>query len=153
MRPLPGGGLDPLRCLVLGRGKAMKRRLKAGGKAAKAGRRKTATPKRSSPAKAVPDHRSRPTSRDTEIARFIRERDEALEREKATAEVLRTIGASSGELQPVFDSMLANATRLCNANFGILILCENGAFRSGAMHNVPSALIDLRQREPVFQVS
>jgi signal transduction histidine kinase len=66
---------------------------------------------------------------------------------------LRIISASPGELQPVFDSMLANATRLCEANFGILALCENGAFRTGATHNVPPALVELRRREPVFQVS
>ena len=102
----------------------MKRRSKAGGKADKADRRTAATPKRSTSPKAVPGRRSSPSSHDTEMARIIRERDEALERETGTAEVLRVISASSGELQPVFDAMLANATRLCQANFGTLNLNE-----------------------------
>ena len=131
----------------------MKRRSKASGRARKTERRKAATPKRASPPKATPGRRSSATSQEIEIARAFRERDEALEREKATAEVLRIISASPGELQPVFDSMLANATRLCEANFGILVLYENGAFRNGAMHNVPPALIELRRREPVFHAS
>jgi GAF domain-containing protein len=110
-------------------------------------------PKRSVPPKALPGRRSAATGQETDTARFARERDEALEREKATAEVLRTISASPGELQPVFDSMVANATRLCEANFGILVLCENGALRSSAMHNVPPALVELRRREPLFHAS
>jgi GAF domain-containing protein len=131
----------------------MKRRAKASGRIRKTERRKAAMPKRASPPKAAPSRRSSATSQEIQIARAFRERDEALEREKATAEVLRIISASPGELQPVFDSMLANATRLCEANFGILILREHGALRSGAMHNVPPALVELRQREPVFHVS
>ena len=131
----------------------MRRRSRLGGKPIKARRRKAATPKRSVSPKAVPDRRSAATGQETDTARFARERDEALEREKATAEVLRTISASPGELQPVFDSMVANATRLCEANFGILVLCENGALRSSAMHNVPPALVELRRREPLFHAS
>jgi GAF domain-containing protein len=134
-------------------GEAMRRRSRLGGKPIKARRRKAATPKRSVSPKAVPDRRSAATGQETDTARFARERDEALEREKATAEVLRTISASPGELQPVFDSMVANATRLCEANFGILVLCENGALRSSAMHNVPPALVELRRREPLFHAS
>jgi hypothetical protein len=131
----------------------MKRRSKAVGKTGKAGCRKAATPKRASLPKSIALRHSSVTSQNTETARAFHERDEALEREKASAEVLRVISASPGELQPVFDSMLVNAVRLCKANFGILALYENGAFRTGTMRNVPSALVKLRQREPVFQVS
>jgi len=129
----------------------MKRRSKAGGKADKADRRTAATPKRSTSPKAVPGRRSSPSSHDTEMARIIRERDEALERETGTAEVLRVISASSGELQPVFDAMLANATRLCQANFGTLNLNEGDKTTVVAMHNVPNAFAELRRREPTFQ--
>jgi signal transduction histidine kinase len=62
---------------------------------------------------------------------------ESLEQQTATSEVLKIISSSPGELEPMFDTMLANATRLCEANFGLLQLYENGLFRVGAMHNPP----------------
>ena len=64
---------------------------------------------------------------------------ESLEQQTATSEVLKIISGSQGELEPVFEAMLENATRICEANFGVLNLHENGAFRVGAMHNVPLA--------------
>src|SRR5262249_8314568 len=72
---------------------------------------------------------------------------EALERKTATSEVLRVISNSPGELQPVFDALLANATRLCGGNFGFLNLYEGeGQFRNRARHNVPPPFLDLMQR-------
>jgi len=65
--------------------------------------------------------------------------------------VLKVISSSSGELQPVFDTMLENATRLCAAKFGNLYLCEGDAFRNTAMHNVPPAFAEARKREPLFR--
>jgi len=53
---------------------------------------------------------------------------ESLEQQTATSEVLKIISGSQGELQPVFEAMLENATRICEANFGVLNLHENGAF-------------------------
>src|SRR6516164_217634 len=65
---------------------------------------------------------------------------EALERQTATAEVLRVISSSSGELQPVFKAMLANATRLCQASYGAMWLREGDAFRAAAFHgDLPAA--------------
>jgi two-component system, NtrC family, sensor kinase len=132
-------------------GKAMKRHSKAGVKAVKAGRRKAATPKRTIPPKAVPGRRSNSSRQETEIARFIHERDEALAREKASAEVLRVISSSPGELKPVFQSILENATPICGAKFGILNLYEGGAFPVVAMFNVPEAFAELRTREPTVR--
>jgi transcriptional regulator with GAF, ATPase, and Fis domain len=86
---------------------------------------------------------------ETEVARLTRERDEAHERETAAAEVLRVIGSSPGDIQPVFAAMLSNATRLCEAKFGVLMLCEGDAFRAAALHNVPSAFADLLCRAPI----
>ncbi|HMF24701.1 MAG TPA: GAF domain-containing protein [Pseudolabrys sp.] len=76
---------------------------------------------------------------------------ESLEQQTATSEVLKVISSSTGELQPVFETMLENATRLCAAKFGNLYLCEGDAFRTIAMHNVPPAFAEARKREPVFR--
>ena len=88
------------------------------------------------------------TDLEEKLARAQRERDEALEREKATAEVLRVISSSPGELEPVFQAMLENATRICEAKFGVLWLREGDGFRSVALHNAPPAYAEQRQREP-----
>src|SRR5262249_37731614 len=106
----------------------MRRRSKARGKTGKAGRRKPATLKRANPPKARSKHRSGAATLETETARLTRERDEALEREKATADVLRVISSSPGELKPVFHSMLEKATQLCEASFGTLFLLEGESF-------------------------
>ena len=79
---------------------------------------------------------------------------ESLEQQTATSEVLRVISSSPSELAPVFHTMLANATRLCDATFGVLLLYEGDwRFRVVAMSNVPPAFAELRQREPTFEVS
>jgi GAF domain-containing protein len=67
---------------------------------------------------------------------------EALEQQTATSEVLQVISRSPGDLQPVFESILENAIRICGANFGVLNLHHNGAMRVGAMHNVPAAFAE-----------
>jgi GAF domain-containing protein len=64
--------------------------------------------------------------------------------------VLRVISSSPGELEPVFEAMLANATRICEAKFGTLQLRENGAFRVAAMHNPPPAYAEARRRNPLI---
>ncbi len=79
------------------------------------------------------------------------ELSESLAQQTATADVLSAISSSPGELQPVFQSMLENATRLCGAYFGILSLCEGDAFRVGAMHNMPLVLAERFQREPIIR--
>ena len=83
-----------------------------------------------------------------------RELTELLEQQTATSEVLSVISSSPGDLQPVFDRLLTNATRLCEANFGLLVLYQgDGRFRVVAMHNAPPAFAKLRQREPEFYAS
>jgi GAF domain-containing protein len=77
-----------------------------------------------------------------------REPTEALEQQTATAEVLRVISNSLSKLDSVFDTILANATKLCAAHFGMLALHEDGAFRSVAMHNVPQAFAKQRLSGP-----
>jgi signal transduction histidine kinase len=74
---------------------------------------------------------------------------EALERQAATSEVLRLISSSPGELQPVFDAILSNATRICEAKFGDLYLRDGDAFRMAATHDSPSAYAAARRRSPL----
>jgi GAF domain-containing protein len=76
---------------------------------------------------------------------------ESLEQQTATSEVLRVISGSPGELGAVFDAMLVNATRLCEARFGILLLWEEDAFRTVALHNAPPEFVEHRRREPVIR--
>src|SRR5262249_10830309 len=73
---------------------------------------------------------------------------EALEQQTATSEALRVISSSPGELQPVFQTMLANAARLCEAKFGTLYLCEGDELRIVAAYNVPPAFAEVRSRSP-----
>jgi two-component system, NtrC family, sensor kinase len=84
-----------------------------------------------------------------EVQARTRELSEALEQQMATSEVLGVISSSPGELQPVFDAMLANATRICEAKFGDLYLREGDAFRMAATHDSPSAYAAARRRGPL----
>jgi len=79
------------------------------------------------------------------------ELSESLQQQTATAEVLRVISKSSGDLQPVFDVMLAKATQICEAKFGMMLLVEGDAARCVALHNAPEAFVELRRREPVIR--
>ena len=85
-----------------------------------------------------------------ENVRLLNELRESLQQQTATSEVLSVISSSPGELEPVFDTMLANATRVCEAKFGIMWLCEGDAFRFAALHNAPVALVEERQRDPII---
>ncbi len=124
------------------RGGAMRRRDKAGGKAVKTQRRK-ALKRRNKIAR-----RRKPSTADaTEcIALLTSERDEALEQQAATSEVLKVIGSSPGDLEPVFNTMLANATRICEANIGILFRYEDGAYTAMATLGVTPAYAEYLNR-------
>ena len=81
-----------------------------------------------------------------------RELSESLEQQTATSEVLQVISSSRGELQPVFEAMLANATRTCGARFGTLYLRDGDAFRAvAATHDVPPAYVEARKGLQRFQ--
>jgi GAF domain-containing protein len=75
---------------------------------------------------------------------------EALEQQTGTSEVLQIISSSPGELEPVFQAMLENATRICGAKFGMLWQTEGAGFSSVAFYGVPPALISQRDQEPVI---
>ena len=87
---------------------------------------------------------------EAENARLRRELAEALERQAASDEVLRVIARSPGELHIVFQALLANATRICEASFGNLHLYQADAFDRVALHNAPRAYAADQQRDPII---
>ena len=122
----------------------MRRRSGAGGEPAKVRRRKTATPKRRDEPKAAREHSRSIADMQDELDRRTRERDEAIEQQTATSEVLRVVSSSPGDLQSVFATILENAVRICKAKFGALYLNEGDGFRAMAMHNAPPAYEEAR---------
>ncbi len=82
-------------------------------------------------------------------ARLLNELRESLQQQTATSEVLSIISSSPGELRPVFDAILENATRICEAKFGTLFLREGDLFQTAALHNAPPAFAEMRKRQPV----
>src|SRR3974390_635942 len=99
--------------------------------------------------KAPTSHASTGDLRD-QVAALSRELKEAREQQTATSEVLQAISSSSGDLNPVFKAILENATRICEAKFGMLVLTENEKFRMAGMYGVPPAWVEKRTREPLF---
>src|SRR5262249_36833688 len=76
---------------------------------------------------------------------------ESLEQQTATSEVLKVISSSPGELEPVFNALLANAIRICEATFGNLLLFEGSAFRAVAVQGEES-YNDYLRRNPVIDL-
>ena len=126
----------------------MKRRATTGGKVGKARRRKTQSRRA---ARVVAHRGSSDANLREQLDQSRRERDDALEQQAATSEVLKVISSSPGELQPVFDAMLENATHLCGAKFSSLMLVEGDQLRRVALHNAPSALVEHWRSMPLFR--
>jgi len=80
-----------------------------------------------------------------------RELSAALEQQTATSEVLRVISSSPGELEPVFNAMLSNAVRICEAKFGNLFLYKDDSYRAVAVYGEPAYAERWRQ-EPVISM-
>jgi signal transduction histidine kinase len=85
-----------------------------------------------------------------ENTRLLNELRESLQQQTATADVLRIISASLGELEPVFNAILQNATRICEARFGTLYRFDGLAFYQAAGHGTPDALIEAQKKQGHF---
>ena len=83
-----------------------------------------------------------------ENTRLLSELRKSLQQQTATADVLKVISSSPGDLEPVFEAMLEKAVRICDANFGMLFRVENGAVSAAAMFGVPPAFAEFWQRGP-----
>lgn len=123
----------------------MKRRGAAKGRSSK--RRRAFAHK----ARKAPTAHASTTDLQDQVAALTRELQDAREQQTVTSEVLKVISSSPGELEPVFQAMLANATKLCGAKFGVLHLCEGDAVRAIAMYGAPQSYVDERRRNPVFR--
>src|SRR5262249_26707541 len=97
------------------------------------------------------DLRKQLDQRTRELAEAQKHLAEALEQQKATSEVLRVISSSSGELAPVFESLLASAIHLCGAEFGIILLREGDGFRTVALHGATAEYTEARWRAPFLR--
>ena len=84
-----------------------------------------------------------------ENARLLSELRESLQEQTATSEVLQVISSSPGDLQPVFATMLENAVRICDANFGNIYRWDGEVLHLLASHNTPPALADARKHSPL----
>jgi signal transduction histidine kinase len=87
--------------------------------------------------------------RNRELSERTHELQVALDQQTATAEILRVISSSLGRLEPVFEAVLANARRLCGANFGQLFLYKDGYYHAVALHNLPPAFAEFLKRAPI----
>src|SRR5262249_4068992 len=85
---------------------------------------------------------------EAKVARLTRERDEALEQQTATSDVLQAISSSSGDLERVFGTVLEKAVRYCDAEFGTLFLQEDNRLSLVAAHNMPVAFSEAYRRSP-----
>ena len=113
---------------------AMKKPSRAGGKPAKARPHSALKPRGQNAPKPQSNRRSAADDSKSEVAQLKRELHEAVEQQTATAEILRVISSSPGDLQPVFEAILENATRICEAKLGNLWLREGDKFRIVAVY-------------------
>jgi class 3 adenylate cyclase len=131
-------------------GADMARPSRTGGKPTKQ-RRKRITPKRRNAPKAMRNRGVSIAGQGTVVARLTQERDEALLRETANAEILRLIAKSSGDLELLFRTILENATRICNANFGTLFRFDGENILPVAQFNTPTTLLKAQTRRGPFK--
>lgn len=127
----------------------MRLRSRAGGETIK----KRSQIKRRNASKAGRHRSSSAAEREARVAQLTQELHEAQEHQTATTDVLRIISSSPGELNAVFNAILANATKLCEASYGTLWLCEGDAFRVAAQFgSLPAAYMDRLRPGTLFRL-
>src|SRR5262249_18737444 len=128
----------------------MKRRSKARRQAVKGRRPKTPKLTRRNASKAAARPKAPPMAEGTKVPRLRRNRDEAVEQLSAASDVLKVITSSPGDLKRVFNTILENATRLCQAKLGSLWLREGDVFRRSAGHLPSSVNVAIYQPDVTF---
>ena len=119
----------------------MKRRSRADGERVKARRRKTATRKRHSAPKASP-RASSAASLHKQVVLLTHERDEALARQTATADILRVISQSPNDEQPIFDRIVLTAARLLRCDLVLVLLCDGATYSHAAVASPEGPFVD-----------
>jgi len=118
---------------------AMRRRSRAGGEPAKAQRRKTGARKSRIASKAADPISSSGSDEKTKVARLTRERDQALEQQRATADVLKVVSRSGFDLQLVFETLVESAAKLCKADFADIWRPYGPSYRVAATYQTLAA--------------
>jgi hypothetical protein len=140
---------NPLRSLPLSlRADAMKRRSRAGGKPVKPLSRRVSKPKGRSAPKPLSHHGAAP-ARETKVAQLARERDEAVEQQAATANVLRVISSSPTDIQLVFNTIVRTASELCAAEYAILFRLRDGQYHVACSNNAEAVFIRYFSKHPI----
>ena len=127
----------------------MRRRSSASGGPAKTRRRKSVTAKRRNAPKVARRRSSSAAGQETKIARLTRELNDALERQKATAEVLSAISRSKFELQPILQSVVDTASQLCRPDASVIFRLEGGVYRFAAGYSLIPSYIEHERQNPI----
>jgi hypothetical protein len=117
----------------------MRRRSRAGGEPAKAQRRKTGVHKSRVTSKAADPRSTSTANLETEVARLTRERNEALDQQQATADVLKVVSRSSYDLQLVLETLVESAAKLCEADFADIWRPYGPSYRVAATYQTLAA--------------
>src|SRR3984893_1780846 len=138
--------------MVVGPGEgSVRRRCAMSRKPAKTQHSSTKKPKRNNAPTAAPRTSSTLADLQEQVSSLTRELAEAREQQTATSNVLQVISSSPGELEPVFQAMLENAVRICEAKFGILFRHDGQAFELAAEFDTPPEFAEFQRRRGPFQ--
>jgi hypothetical protein len=128
----------------------MRRRSRAGGEPTKAQRQKTAARKSRIAPKAVRPRSSSAAREETRVARLTRELSKARQQQTATSEILGVISRSKFKLQPVLQSVVKTAMRLCRAEQAVIYRQQDGTYRFAAGHSTVPAYLEIEKQTVIL---